>query len=122
MAFTALVAVPLNVHGGQAAAPVDPHAGHHPSQAAATTAAVPEPKADMMASMKASTAKLEELAKKMNAATGSARTDAIAELLTAIVQEHSTMQESMMSNKTPMKCGMNGMGGHGEDGTTTPAK
>src|ERR1044071_5782775 len=41
-----------------------------------------------MAGMMAGHANLDELVTKMNAATGSAKTDAIAELLTALVREH----------------------------------
>jgi len=51
----------------------------------------------------ASDAKLEELVKKMNDATGQAKTDAIAEVVTALVQQHRAMHgmmAGMMSGKT----------------------
>ena len=125
--FTALAAVPVRVYGIQAAAPADQHADHHPGQAGAPVdTTVPTPQTNMMAAMKASDAKLDELVKKMNAAKGSAKTDAIAELLTAIVQEHHTMQGSMMtnmsmmSNMMQMMNMMGGMGGHGDAGSTMP--
>jgi hypothetical protein len=44
----------------------------------------------------------------MNAAKGAAKTDAIAEVLTALVQEHQSC-EPMMANMMKM---MQGMGGH----------
>src|SRR5688572_12578694 len=114
--FNAFVAVPGHVHGQQTAAPPDQHADHQPAQPAAPdTATVPAPHANMMASMMASHAKLDALATKMNTASGSARTDAIAELLTAIVEEHHAMQGSMMSMCSMMT---GGMPGHGAAGST----
>jgi hypothetical protein len=50
-----------------------------------------------LAAMKAFDAKLAELVKKMNGATGQAKTDAAAELLTAIVEHHQTMCAPMMA-------------------------
>lgn len=121
--FAALVAVPAHVHGTQAAAPVDQHADHHPGQPdAPATATVPTPPANMMSSMTASNAKLDELVKKMNAAKGSAKTDAIVELLTTIVQEHHTMQASMMTNMSMMSNMMIMMGGRGGAASTMPKK
>lgn len=121
--FSALAAVPVHVHGIQAAAPPDQHAGHHPGQAdAPAPATVPASQANMMASMTASNAKLDALVKKMNAAKGSAKTDAIAELLTAIVQEHHTMQGSMMTNMSMMSNMMGGMNKHGDAGSTPEKK
>ena len=49
----------------------------------------------MMGNMMASDAKLEELVKKMNDATGQAKTDAIAEVVTALVQQHRAMRGMM---------------------------
>jgi endonuclease V-like protein UPF0215 family len=58
----------------------------------------------MMGNMMASDAKLEELVKKMNDARGEAKTDAIAEVVTALVQQHRTMH-GMMAGRMG---GMNG--------------
>lgn len=49
----------------------------------------------MMAEMKAEQAKLEELVTKMNSASGNAKVDVMASLLTAIVQNHGKMIEHM---------------------------
>ena len=94
---------------------VEDHAKHHPGEEAAPGApkaatpapapqATPAPPAKGMAGMNmaASNAKLDELVKKMNAAQGPAKVDAIAEVLTALVQEHQSMHgrmAGMMSTK-----------------------
>lgn len=49
----------------------------------------------MMADMKASQAKLDDLAQKMNSATGEARVNAMAELLNEFVRGHRTMGDHM---------------------------
>src|SRR5689334_4108431 len=49
----------------------------------------------MMEQMKAADAKLDELVARMNSSTGTAKTDAMAELLTTLVQQHHMMRESM---------------------------
>lgn len=49
----------------------------------------------MMGDMKASHAKLDELAKKMNSAMGDAKVTAMAELLTELVRQHKMMGEQM---------------------------
>jgi hypothetical protein len=49
----------------------------------------------MMAEMKAEQAKLEGLVAKMNTASGNAKVDVMASLLTAIVQNHGKMLEHM---------------------------
>lgn len=75
------------------------HDKHHPE--AQTTApkapppAEPQAKSPAAMNMMASNAKLDELVKKMNAARGEARVDAMAELLTALVQNHQTMHGNM---------------------------
>ena len=51
----------------------------------------------MMAEMKATDARLDALVAKMNAATGDAKVQALAELVTAMVQQHKDMQGRMMS-------------------------
>jgi hypothetical protein len=70
----------------------------------------------MTMSMMASDAKLDELVKKMNAAEGAAKTEAMAELLTALVQNHRTMCGPMMANMMSMMGKMGKMGS-----ATTPA-
>ena len=96
-----LVGVPAHVHGQQPAAQAQTQAPHHPEQgaAAAPDAAPPEQRhammMTMMSEMKAADAKLDALVQTMNAATGTAKTDAIAALLTAIVEQQRAMHSSM---------------------------
>ena len=87
------------------------HAKHHPGaqaeKATPTPQATPAPPAKGMAGMKgmdmaASNAKFDELVKKMNAAQGQAKVDAMAELLTALVQEHQTMHGNMANRMSMM--------------------
>jgi hypothetical protein len=52
--------------------------------------------------MMASNEKLDELVKKMNAAQGPAKVDAIAEVLTALVHEHQSMHGNMASMMSMM--------------------
>ena len=107
----ALISAPA--HGWQVSA--EDHAKHHPGGEAASGApkaatpapspqATPAPPAKGMAgmSMAASNAKLDELVKKMNAAQGPAKVDAIAEVLTALVQQHQTMHGNMASMMSMM--------------------
>jgi hypothetical protein len=77
--------------------------------------------AGMMSRMRANDAKLDELVKKMQSAKGTAKTDAIAELLAALVDDRKTGCEPMMANMMSM---MNMMGGGGRMGNTpaTPEK
>ncbi len=65
--------------------------------------------------MMASDAKLEALVKKMNAAQGAAKTDAMAELLTALVENHRTMCGPMMAKMMSMMDMMKNMGDKGQD-------
>ena len=86
----------------------DEHAKHHP-EAQAEKAAAP-PQAEGMAGMtgmdmKAQNAKLDALVTKMNAAQGQAKVDAIAELLTSLVQQHQTMHGDMGQMMSKMKDG-----------------
>jgi len=52
-------------------------------------------RAKMMADAKAQDARIATLVARMNSATGAARTDAMAELLTAMVQQHKSMRDHM---------------------------
>jgi hypothetical protein len=118
LAVAAITSIPA--HGWQVSP--EEHAKHHPGAQAekATPApqATPAPEAKGMpgmAGMKgmdmmASNAKLDELLKKMNAAQGQAKVDAIAELLTALVQQH----QSMHGNMAQMMSMMHGNGGAGK--------
>jgi hypothetical protein len=93
----AIVSTPARLHGSQTP---EQHDQHHPDAAAPPAQATGEPQAGMMmmmARMKATEQKLDELVKKMNAAKGPEKVEAIAELLTALVQSQRTMHESMMS-------------------------
>ena len=87
------------------------HAKHHPGaeagQAAQAPRPAPAPQAKGMAGMKgmdmtASNAKLDELLKKMNAAQGQAKVDAMAELLTTLVQQHQSMHGNMAAMMSMM--------------------
>lgn len=106
IAFTALFAASATVYGQQAAEPTD-HSAHHPESATTGVTAAPAASGmmdsmKMMEAMKKSNAKLDELVAKMNAATGAAKTDAIAELLTALVGEKHSC-EAMMAEKMKAK-------------------
>jgi hypothetical protein len=105
LAITAVfLAASATVSAQQPAAPAD-HSAHHPE---ATTEATAPPAGRMMDSMKMmdqmkqATARLNALVTKMNAATGAAKTDAIAELLTAIVSDRQSC-ETMMAEKMKAK-------------------
>jgi hypothetical protein len=111
------VSAPGHLHGQQA---VDPqHDQHHPAdQAAPATPAAPATRAPqagmgmgdmagMMSRMRANDAKLDELVKKMQAAKGTAKTDAAADLLAALVEDRKNTCEPMMANMMSM---MNTMG------------
>jgi hypothetical protein len=113
--FTAFIAAPALDHRLLAQAKEQ-----HDHDHAATATAVgetPNPTQAMMAGMMAADAKLDELVKKMNSTKGQAKTDAIAELLTALVQEHRTMGASMMANMTNMMSMMDMMGNKAAHGT-----
>jgi hypothetical protein len=123
MAMTSVIAIfmfaPAQVDGQQAPQ-VQQHEEHHPGTPP-SAAAPSTPDANMMgmmARMKASDAKLDGLVKKMNAASGPAKIDAIAELLTALVEERRVMTEPMMSNMLKM---MNMMGGRGDHNGSAPS-
>ena len=123
--FSALIAAPAHVHG-LTQARASQHEDHHPGTTnTPDRATAPEPRANMMADMMASEVKIDELVKKMNAAKGAAKTDAIAELLTALVQDHRMMRGSMMTNMSSMMDMMKmtgSMGGRGDAGSPTPNK
>jgi len=105
---TALTIVPA--HGWQVSP--EEHAAHHPAaqadKAAPTPHSAPAPEAKAMAGMKgmdmkAADAKLGELVAKMNVAQGQAKVDAMAELLTTLVQYHQSMHGNMDQMMSKMK-------------------
>ena len=110
------LSAPARLHGQQADS--QQHEQHHPGVTPATPVspqAVQPPAqpqgqpAGMMARMKASGARLDVLVKKMNATTGTAKIDAIAELLTALVEDRRE-HESMMGGMAAKMSGMHGAG------------
>ena len=122
--FAAVISAPAHLRGQQSADP-QAHEQHHP-EATAPQAATPAPgqpnmaaMSGMMSRMKANDAKLDDLVKKMNSATGAAKTDAIAALLTALVEDRKNNHEPMMANMMSM---MNMMGGNRMGGAAPPKK
>jgi hypothetical protein len=113
--FAVFMSKPVHVHGQQPT----PDA-HHPEAIAPAPPASGAQGAmmnsqgnmmammDMMSHMKATDPKLDELVKKMNAAKGSAKVDAMAELLTALVEDRKTGSEPMMGNMMNMMSMMSG--------------
>jgi hypothetical protein len=93
---TAMLAVSVNVYAQQPASPTD-HAAHHPIPAEAVPEAANQPHTATDAL--APGAKLDALVKTMNAATGAAKADAVAELLTAIVADHQSCATKMADKK-----------------------
>jgi hypothetical protein len=108
------VSSPAHLHGQQPPQAEDEQ--HHPGTTDQPAQAQPGQQASMMkmmATMHANDQKLDDLVKKMNAAKGNAKVDAMAELLTTLVQDRRAMHESMMANMSTM---MNMMHGRGDTG------
>jgi len=99
---TLIMAAPVLAQ--QPSAPPVDHSAHHPDAAAPPVSASQTGGGHQMTT----NAKLDELIKKMNAATGAAKTVAMAELLTALVEERSSCQ-AMMAD---MMKAMHGDGSH----------
>lgn len=112
--ITALVGTPVRSYAQQETQAQE-HGEHHPDAAKAPGGAAAAPA--KMAGMMAADAKLDELVKKMNGATGKAKTDAMAELLTALVENHHSMHGPMMANMMSMMKMMGGM----KDDASSPA-
>ena len=87
------VVSPARLYGQQAADPAD-HSAHHPDAPATQT--TPPPAPGVIGAM-TSTEKLDRLLKKMQSAKGAAKTDAMAELLTALVQDRHACEPMMAS-------------------------
>jgi len=85
------------------------HSSHHqatepPSDSTPQTSATQAERAGgMMGEEAAAAAKLDALVAKMNASTGESRTDAMAELLTVLVQQQKSMCERMMTSPGMMQ-------------------
>jgi hypothetical protein len=119
-AAASFIAAPAHLHGEQAA-DVQQHDHHRPDTAASQPSPTPAPQsgtmgnmanmANMMSRMRANDAKLDQLVKTMQTAQGPAKTDAIAALLTALVEDRKNNCEPMMANMMSM---MNMMGGAGQ--------
>jgi hypothetical protein len=108
--MAAFIATPAHTRGVQAQAP-DSH--DHAATAPAQGASAEQSKA-MMATMMAADARLGELVNKMNDLPGTAKTDAISEVVTALVEQHRAMHTMMMDMGM-----MSGAVAHGQD---TPKK
>ncbi len=65
----------------------------------------------MMAEMKANRAQLDALTKEMNSASGNAKVDAIAAVVTELVRQQNTMHERMGQMHEQMMSGRGMMGG-----------
>jgi hypothetical protein len=118
--LAAFVVVPINAHGRQPGAQAQAQHDHEHQAAGETKAggAATTQRPDMMnpemmrmmSDMKARDAKIEALVQKMNAGRGAAKTEAMAELLTALVEDRQAMHSSMMAmGMMPM---MNHTSGH----------
>jgi hypothetical protein len=123
--FTAILAsAPVHLLGQQPSQ-VQQHDQHHPDTPDQPPASADDQHTrmmNMMATMHANDQKVDDLVKKMNAAKGTAKVDAMAELLTTLVQDRRSMQESMsnVSMMMNMMGTMNGMGGMRGRGNTNP--
>jgi hypothetical protein len=107
---------------GQAASQDQRHDQYHPEATTEPAAPAGDSQANMMgmmAKMKAPSSRLDALVKKMNSATGAAKTEAIAELLTALVEERATCA-TMMANMASMKGAMGDRGNGKGTPTTSP--
>lgn len=113
LVFAALVLARLHA---QQPSQTTQHDQHHPATASEPAhAASASPQAemkDMMSRTKEADAKLKALVTKMNVATGAAKTNAIAEVLTALVEDHHNTCEAMMANMMSMSSMMGGRGAH----------
>ncbi len=99
------------------------HQQHHATASDAATPAQPGGTRGnmMMGNMMAADAKLDELVKKMNDAKGQAKTDAIADVVNALVEQHRNMR-GMMAGRAGMMQGMMNRPATGAPDITPPAK
>jgi hypothetical protein len=99
--FIGVVQYPTVLEAAAPRASQQDHEAHHPlgsppPVSQAQEAGMVDMHQRMMAEMVAVDSKLDALVAKMNAATGEAKLQAIAELLTAIVEERTAMRSGMM--------------------------
>jgi hypothetical protein len=99
------------------------HEQHHAAAADAATTAQPGSTRGnmMMGNMMAADAKLDDLVRKMNDAKGPAKTDAIAEVVNALVEQHRSMRGTMAGRAGMMQGMMPRPATTAPDGTS-PAK
>lgn len=91
-------------------------------QPATSPSTVPDARVDimtMLARMNADTPTLDQLVKTMNAANGSTKIDAMAKILTTLVEERRNVYEPIMANITSM---MRMTGGRGGTAAAPPQK
>jgi hypothetical protein len=117
---SALISAPAYLRGQQASQPQQRDQYQTAGQPAQTAGDQQRNMMNMMANMKATDQKLDELVKKMNASRGTEKTDAMAEVVTLLAQDHRAMHEAMMSHMSSMM-NMGTMHGRG-DAPTTPKK
>ena len=91
----------------------------HQGSAPSTETAAAKPGNMMMANMMAADAKLDALVKTMNEARGTARVDAVAAVVNALVEQHRTMRGMMGGHMSMMGGGM--MNKPGGSAGATPA-
>jgi hypothetical protein len=107
-----LMMMPVNMYGVQApGAQHDHHSATASPPESASQAPANRPKMGMMMSG----AKLDEIVKTMNAAKGGAKVDAMAELLTVLVENQRTACGPMMADMMTMMSMMRKMGDKGHD-------
>lgn len=104
---TPLTGTPVLAWADPVAAQQQDHQAHHPT--ATEQAEMQKQEAQtmqmhqkMMADMKAVDEKLNALVMKMNAATGEAKVNATAEVVTAVVQQRAAMRDAMMQMQGQM--------------------
>jgi hypothetical protein len=101
LAASLAVAQAQSVRPSAASAQIDAqdHRAHHPEAEQSPKPApsvIPAMHDKMMADMQAGDARIESLLAKMKGAKGNAKVDVIAELLTAMAEQHKTMRDGMM--------------------------
>lgn len=90
-----------SVHAQSHSTPAPNQHDHSTAAAADTPSSAPMCGMMDMQAMMATNAKLEALVKNMNAASGQAKTDAIATLLTTLVEDQVAMHKRMMEDMMP---------------------
>jgi hypothetical protein len=108
MFLTLFAGVPRHIHGLHATTRVQAQDAHHSDQEFATPATpeqhqgVNHSTMKMMGDMAAADAKLDALVQTMNAAKGDEKTNAIAAVVTALVEERRSLHKSMATMMNTM--------------------